>query len=252
MKKIIAFVFLIIAVVFLYFVNGFYGNPISKEISKITTKKYVVENYSEDYKFSKIDYNFKTGKYEVVYKKENSLDEHFSVFTNSFGKVDGDDYEYTVENKWNTYTRLNSDINDQTSSILNELLSEDERDFVYMGFKYEESFGNKLVLNQKIDIKNPPMDLEISLNKHVSEVNYEVLARHLIDIDRLLSSHNIKANYYNVSLNSKNSSEISDSFEVYAYQLKYEDWIIYKDDVDELAGFLKEYRENWDEKNDVK
>ena len=251
MKKVIAFVFLIIFLGFLYFVNGFYGNPISKEISKMSTKNYVEKNYSKDYKFSKIEYNFKTGKYEVVYKKENSLDEYFSVFTNPFGKIDDDNFNYTVKNKWNTYIRLNSDIQEKTDHILRELLSKDDRDFAYMGLHYEESYENKLTLNQKIDIKNPPLDLELVLNKHSKEVSYRALAELLVEIDRLLMSNNIKASYYNVTLNSENASDMGDS-EVYVYQLKYEDWIIYKDNLEKLAEFLEEYRENWDEENDVK
>lgn len=250
MKKIVIAILIILAAVILYFYFGLSGNPISKELGKYSVEQYIEENYpGEDYNLTDISYNFKTSKYEFTYKKPNSLDEYFHIYTDSLGRIKYDDYEEVVSNKWNTYNRLYGEIKNQTDFIFNDIIDVDDNNYGYIGFKYKEGFEKKLILNQELDIRNPPLELELVLVKYDSVVNYEALAKLLIQIEDSLIEYGIKADYYDVVLREYRFLDKEDGLQVYAYGLKYEDWVIYKEDIEELAGFLKEYRENWDSEN---
>lgn len=89
------------------FANAFFGNPVSSFIAKVVADNYVDENYpSEGYEIEDVRYSFKDGCYHAYVSSEEHVDGDFTVYLNSFGGVDYDDYSYRVEERGNVSDRL--------------------------------------------------------------------------------------------------------------------------------------------------
>ena len=89
------------------FANAMFGNPVSKLIARTVAENYVDENYpSEGYEIESVGYSFKDGYYHAFVSSEKHIDGDFTVFLNSFGRVQRDDYEYRVVEHGNVADRL--------------------------------------------------------------------------------------------------------------------------------------------------
>ena len=106
--KIVAIVFLIVLVaITVLFANVFFGNPISKALAQNTAQKYVEETYSNtDYELGDVTYSFKDGYYYAHVYSPSSMDTHFSLAIDAFGKLQYDYFEAHVTTGWNTIYRL--------------------------------------------------------------------------------------------------------------------------------------------------
>ena len=106
--KIVAIVFLIVLVaITVLFANVFFGNPISKALVQNTAQKYVEETYSNtDYELGDVTYSFKDGYYYAHVYSPSSMDTHFSLAIDAFGKLQYDYFEAHVTTGWNTIYRL--------------------------------------------------------------------------------------------------------------------------------------------------
>ena len=93
----------------LFFANALIGNPISKALAENTAKKHLEENYKDtDYELERVTYSFKDGYYHAYISSPSSVDTHFTLMINGFGKLSYDNFDY-VTNGWNTATRLDTD-----------------------------------------------------------------------------------------------------------------------------------------------
>ena len=89
------------------FANAMFGNPVSKLVARKVAENYVDENYpSEGYEIEDVRYSFKDGYYHAFVSSEEHIDGDFTVFLNSFGVVQHDDYEYRVVEHGNVANRL--------------------------------------------------------------------------------------------------------------------------------------------------
>src|SRR5690625_2316381 len=135
---------IIVLIIGLLFVNGIYGNPISKATAKGTAQKYIAENYSDtDYAVYDVHYNFKDGYYHARIISPSSIDTHFDVRI-SYNKVVSDSFEHDVLTGWNTWQRVDGEYREMVDDVFeaeNFPLTSDI-DFGEIVFIDENSSGN--------------------------------------------------------------------------------------------------------------
>lgn len=106
--------------------NAFVGNPISKMLAERTAEKYIEENYSNmELELTDATYSFKSSNYYVDVKSPTSIDTHFTISLSALGKVEGDYYENSVLQKWNTFERISNSYRTKVEAIF------DQSDFPY-------------------------------------------------------------------------------------------------------------------------
>ncbi len=109
--------------VIIFFANAFVGNPISRLIVRWEAKEYISETYAhKDFQLESIFYDFKVGCYYAEIVSQKSIDSHFNLSYNSFGKLIYDSYEHRVLNKENTAQRIGNDYRNAVDSVLNSPL----------------------------------------------------------------------------------------------------------------------------------
>lgn len=110
-------------VLLLLFVNAWVGNPVSNLLAKQAAQKYIDVNYSNlDLEIQSSNYNFKFDAYLVFVQSSLSEDTAFSIYTDSYGKVLRDDYEYEVANNFTTYRRLDAEMREIAKKLIGSRL----------------------------------------------------------------------------------------------------------------------------------
>ena len=122
LKKILKIGALALAVILIagvcLFANALVGNPISKLLAQNTAKNYIEETYEgKNYELEGISYSFKDGYYHANVVSPDSIDTHFTLLINGFGKLVYDYYENNVTNGWNTAYRLEDDYRKTVKTI---------------------------------------------------------------------------------------------------------------------------------------
>ena len=101
------------------FANALFGNPVSGFVAKVVAQRYVDENYpAEGYDIEDVRYSFKDGYYHAYVSSERNIDGDFTVYLNSFGKVQRDDYWYRVTARGNISDRLFLLYRDRVDEVL--------------------------------------------------------------------------------------------------------------------------------------
>ena len=201
-KKILAAVVAIgLIVLLLLFVNSWVGNPVSKALAKKSAKEYVTANYKDlDLQVIRATYNFKFSNYIVRVQSGTSQDTFFNIYTDDYGKVQSDDYEYEVANHMTTWRRLDSEMRELAESLIIGKLDYDF-DNVYLSFAVDDEknidFTN-LTRDMELDILNPPLPLQIDATIYNDKVSYDVIAEVTKALESLLKEQNILVSQYNV------------------------------------------------------
>ena len=144
--KIAAFTLAVILIVgVLWFANALVGNPISKALAENTAKKYLKENYKDtDYELEEVTYSFKDGYYHAYVSSPSSIDTHFTLMINGFGKLSYDNFDY-VTSGWNTAERLDKDYRGAVDDF-----------FASMSFPYNAYIAyGELIFVSSSDQENP-------------------------------------------------------------------------------------------------
>ena len=117
--KIAALVLAVVLILGLgWFANALNGNPISKFIAQNRAEKYIAQQYpGTDYELERVSYSFKDGNYHAYVVSPTSIDTHFTVTVNMFGKIGWDSYE-SVTDKFNTAMRLEDEYRDLVDAVL--------------------------------------------------------------------------------------------------------------------------------------
>ncbi len=135
MKKTVKFIAIIVALALiatiLYFTNGLVGNPISKFLVEVNSKKYIEENYGDLDLTSEIGFNFKSTNYYVNVKSETVEDLHFSLYYSLTGRLQRDLYENNITDGWNVLTRIGEEYRHKADVIFDELDLDDFFDGKY-------------------------------------------------------------------------------------------------------------------------
>lgn len=250
----------------LWFVNGFFGNPISKTLANNVAQKYIKNNYSDlDLNISRVYYSFKDGYYHVDIKSPTSKDTHFTVSISPFGKIEYNSYEDMVLKKYNTYTRI-----DELYNLKVKKVFEDEN----FPYKTDIYFGEIKVMPTEnldsefgpiygLDISKLELDKDYDINKigkqygHIvlyvedKEISVERVGDILIDVKSILDEKNISFYAIDFTLQEYKSNEQDDRKTISVQQLLYDD--IYKKDLNErLEKACNELQNYYDEQDKIK
>ncbi len=152
----------------LFFMDGFWGNPISKRIAEKSLERYILENYSEkDYIIENMDYNFKFGGYIADMKSPTSIDSHFTIYITKTGDIEIDTYEDVIDG-WNTYLR----IDEEYSNIIEDAFTSNDFKLVNkMGYGGLELYNiDEDVVFKNINYGIKIKDLEIDKIYNIKEL----------------------------------------------------------------------------------
>ncbi|MBD8068768.1 hypothetical protein [Bacillus sp. PS06] len=179
----------------LFITNAFVGNPVSAALANKAIKQYVEMNYSHlDLDIPKSSYNFKDGTYSSRVKSKSSMDTKFSIYYRS-GKVQWDDYDGYVLNKFNTLERLSSEYSVIAKNIIaTELGFENNRTMVI--YDHEDNL-NVLELDMKFD-KALPIASEVVLRLDLKEPSLEMVEKILIDAHQAFLTNDCHFNQYSL------------------------------------------------------
>lgn len=244
MKKIFIILLVVVILVALYFISGFYGNPISSMLGKSSAEKFVRTNYSNEYKYEGTNYSFKTTKYHHRFAVENSLDKHFMVSTNFWGKVVYDDYEI-MQKGFNTYIRFENELRKITEPIIHSNFDKTKLSYAFISSKLENYEG--LALDSKFSMDAIPKPLSINLSIDDSDTSYENLAKLFLKIEDMSVQNDLDLGIYSILISNKNEDG-SEKDSVHAFFVPYDEWKAYAS-TEELAAFLKDYSEKYEQEN---
>ena len=122
MKKFFKIVAIVLAIILIAFavllVNAFWGNPISKALAQNTAQKYFQQTYSNtDYELGNVTYSFKDGFYYAPISSPSSIDTHFSLAIDAFGRLHHDYFADYVTTGRNTISRLETDYRQAVEAV---------------------------------------------------------------------------------------------------------------------------------------
>lgn len=182
----------------LFFTNAFVGNPISKMLAKKAGEEYIEKNYASlDLKKKEVFYSFKDGKYHLFVQSQKSIDTNFTILIDSFGNVQRDTYD-SIE--FNTWRRLDKEIREKLSPILIEKLEYD-LGHARVGFgKGGSERKEELEIDMKLDINNPPLPLEATVEIFTEDLSYKRIGKIAEDIKEIMDKENIPIESFSVIL----------------------------------------------------
>ena len=145
----------IIVLFFLFVVNAFFGNPVSKYLADRSTNKVITERYGDlDLSREKVIYNLKDGDYIVFLEDKNSVDSQFALHFDSFGRLVWDSYDDRISN---TVMRFDRVVSQYGRSL------EKQYDFPYtitLSSWDKEDPEKYLKVDQPVDVKHLPYKLQ--------------------------------------------------------------------------------------------
>jgi hypothetical protein len=234
------------------FLNSFYGNPVSAAIATAKIKSYVSETYTDmDYEMNEVTYNFKFSEYYSVVKFPSSEDSCFMVSWRD-GKI-YDDYEYEVANLYSTYRRLQKEFSKTVEDIINKEFPYETSILFADFFCTVDSYEGKLTLDMPFDIYHLPLPSTIIIYIVTKDVSYENLSSRLKELNTLMSSHQIKIDFYSMVLQEPLPEEekaAPDGKSLYLYEFPAEKIDLeQKELITEMKSFQNE-RENEEKEKD--
>lgn len=199
-KKVLKVLALILAIVLIIgiglFANALVGNPVSKFLATKGAQEHLAKNYGDkDFVVEEVTYDFKTGGYYARITSPTSIDSHFSLSFNFFGKLELDCYD-DVTTGWNTAMRLEDDYRNAVKAVT-ESKDFSEKYFIAYGeipcvlsdYPIDEETpeyalqNEELVIDKIYDIKEVAAEHgKLVLYAYDDEVTHERLAELLLDV----------------------------------------------------------------------
>ena len=100
-----------------YFLNAFFGNPVSRALAKRTAERYIEENYP-GFHIENLGFDLKTTGYYAHAVLPESADSSFSLHLDMVGNIKYDTYESRVLQRGNTADRLNTEYGELVDRVL--------------------------------------------------------------------------------------------------------------------------------------
>ena len=194
----------------LIFLNGFYGNPISKALAKKNAQAYIEERYpGENLSLDKLAYDFKDGSYYAIYLKEGSVDYRLNLYFDQKSKVRGDNYEEAIGGGFNTYLRLSEAFNEDVLGDLKTVLASDKlfgyftsslnSEKLYSEFQLDESYNRKKMAKL--------MDESFYINIERDQVDFDQLYKDLIEVYNFLEENKLEVKKLSIAISEKDHGE---------------------------------------------
>lgn len=234
-------------IVLLLFVNSWTGNPLSGYLARRAAQEYIDQNYSGlELEIQRSGYNFKFSSYVIHVQSRSSRDTSFALYADSFGNIQGDDYEYEVANHFTTWRRLDDELRCQSRKLIAGELDYD-LDFVSLGFAEED--GNSLEmegleLDMTLDIHNPPLPLEVTMVFYHEDVSYSTAAQAVRDAAAVMDRQGIPVRQYSVRvIPLADKPETDGSGGSWANSLWISDFPAARLDEEDLPGAMERFEE---------
>ncbi len=181
--------------------NSLVGNPLSKHLAKNAVEDYIEIEYAElDLEVDSVYYSFKFGDYGAICKSPTSVDTLFSVYTDSFGNIVRDEYEYEVANNFSTYRRLDSELREIGEEILRKELNYELDNAIFSLVHLNEEEMQKLEKDAPLEIYNPPYKIVASVSVIDADVSYEKMAEILLAVVDVCKAEGVKISEYSVRI----------------------------------------------------
>lgn len=194
MNKVIKIIMIILLGVALFFVNAFFGNPISKALASRAANKYIDENYKDHkLKRDKIFYNFKTAYYTVRLQDENSEDTKFEVAFDSLGRFKSDSF---FDIKFNTWLRFEEELRNYGK----ELAKKENLPFKLNLIQSDEKDYNELTLDEKVDFDHFPFRVEVNVFGYAEEPTKEIAIKYLQEASKTMEKTPLEIKSYSIIL----------------------------------------------------
>lgn len=194
MNKVIKIIMIILLAVVLFFVNAFFGNPISKALASRAANKYIDENYINfKLKRDKIFYNFKTADYTVRLQDEDSEDTKFEVAFDSLGRFR---YDTFSDIKFNTWLRFD----DELRNYGKELAKKENLPFELNLTSSDEKDYNELTLDEKVDFDHFPFRVEVNVLGYAEEPTKEIAIKYLKEASKVMEKTPLEIKNYSIIL----------------------------------------------------
>ena len=194
MNKIIKILMILLIAVALFFVNAFFGNPISKAIASRAANKYIDENYINfKLKREKIFYNFKNAAYTVRIQDEESEDTKFEVAFDSLGRFKYDSFD---DIKFNTWLRFQ----DELRNYGKELAKKENLPFELNLSSSDEKDLSELTLDEKVDFDHFPFRVDVNVFGYAKEPNNEKLIEYLQEASKVMEKTPLEIKSYSIIL----------------------------------------------------
>ncbi len=210
-KKILKTVLIVVAVavvgVAVWFINGFFGNPVSKYLAEKSAQEYLDENFADtDYEIEDAFYDFKMTGYNVNIISPSSADSGFTIRTGLDGKISYDTYEDDVINKQNTANRVGNEYREAVDKIFGDDSFPYESDICFGDIEFvQDSYAdnhdvpdyaiitNDLELDKEYDLKDMGSKAgHIVVYVQSETVTEEKLAEILLTIKDLFDKNGVR------------------------------------------------------------
>ena len=149
--KIIKAIAIVLAVavlgVALWFVCGFFGNPVSKHLATKSAQEYLEANFAgTDFEIEDTFYDFKVTGYNVHIKSPSSADSSFTIRTGLDGKVSYDTYDDSVTQRGNTAARIGKEYREAADGVFNSEAFPYESDICFGDIEFVDPIQSMCIL----------------------------------------------------------------------------------------------------------
>lgn len=206
MKILAALTAFVLIGILLFFVNAFFGNPVSYLLARHSATQYIEENHPDsDFEIEGVSFFFDSTKYSVKIISPSSKDSCFTLKTDFFGRIKYNSYGTDVLKMENTKERINREYSDMVSAVFASPVFPYEIGFAYskVNFSEEDSvtsdktgviFSDELILDKAYDMKYVGSKAGCVILEVYDEVTVENAAEILKKTKLLLSAADITFN----------------------------------------------------------
>lgn len=188
-------ILIIIGAVFLFFVNAFFGNPVSKFLAKRSADEYINEHYASlDLKKDKIFYNFKDGRYTLRLEDVNSMDSKFYLNFDSFGNLKYDSYDKRI---FNTYMRFFNALSDYGEKLQKENKFSYE---IVLTPREEDIYEKYIKIDEEVDLANFPFPVEAEAFGYMDNPKDDDAMKILQDLQKIMDGTSLDVKSYSILL----------------------------------------------------
>lgn len=176
------------------------GGPVQLSSAEKAILGYADDHFaSQGFEYSNATYEPKTDTYTVRASSKTSADTYFDIFRRGSDGVIGDDYEISVNQRANTISRLQLEIEKNVGELLKDFIM--EQVCVFAALETDEStVADVLPMDMKLDMSSIPVPLTLTVWFDSPGTDVSTLAKVLIELKALMEDNDVDVDSYSVSL----------------------------------------------------
>ena len=163
------------------------GGPV-----QLSSAEKAILGYADDH-FASQGFEYSNATYEP------KTDTYFDIFRRGSDGVIGDDYEISVNQRANTISRLQLEIEKNVGELLKDFIM--EQVCVFAALETDEStVADVLPMDMKLDMSSIPVPLTLTVWFDSPGTDVSTLAKALIELKALMEDNDVDVDSYSVSL----------------------------------------------------